>query len=70
MSNDIFWAIKGVHGFYTGTQLTKYEAITAHVRSKSFPFRYPSSDQRRKDWVKFRGRGDRAVKVQLVETGR
>ena len=51
---EIFWAITGNCGLYTGTWQRRYDAIAAH----SFALG--------KSWKKCYRNGDRAIKVKIV----
>ena len=51
------WAIKGKNGFYVGWWLTRSEAIVQHCKDLG------------KTWQECRRKGDRAVKVRIVEIG-
>lgn len=57
-NNDTMWAIayrkRGSWGFYTGTWLTRKDAIAAHINGS------------RHDWRWHVRKGDRAVKVTLT----
>lgn len=77
MGERVFWAIKGRHGFYTGTHLTRVQMIAVHVNGR---YRFhetgdrPGMDtaldlEQSKDWKLCRKQGDAAVKVRLVEVG-
>lgn len=71
-----FWAIKYSEGFYTGTYLTRADAIADHVNGM---FRFHASNkpglkhgrklnpEQLKDWDRCRRQGDRAVKVTVTE---
>jgi hypothetical protein len=50
-----FWAIYGTHGFYTGTWITRAEAIKDHCEAKGW------------DWRTCYRRGDRCVRVEVRE---
>jgi len=52
--DEIFWAITGKYGLYTGTWLKRIEAIAAH------------SDVLGKSWRKCYQAGDRAIKVKVI----
>jgi hypothetical protein len=59
-----FWAIRGVHGFYTGTFFTRSAAILEHCCALG-----PAS-QKDRTWRRCRAKGDRAVEVVLVEVAK
>ena len=70
--SETFWAIKGRHGIYCGTWLTRGEAIAAHTRmlDAAAPGYYPSTgltDGQKKAWNARKRLGDHAVKVRVIE---
>lgn len=52
---QVFWAMKGVHGFYNGTFLKRSDCIHYHLNSLG------------KTWTYCREKGDRCVPVFLKE---
>lgn len=56
------WAIKGDHGFYTGTWLTRRDAIADHSRLCA-----NDMEPHWKAWLRRKRTGDSAVKVRMVE---
>lgn len=54
MRKDIYWAITGRIGLYTGTWFTRTDAIAAH------------SDALGKTWRECYRDGDRAIKVEVI----
>lgn len=68
--SDMLWAIKGSFGFYYAVHRTRTEAIKDHVQAL---FTYPTSPnkaQRKYYWQRCYRRGDRVVKVRIVEIER
>ena len=74
------WAIRSWHGFlHYGTWRTRREAIAAHVwafDTVCYRNGYPTgsawnplNEDQRRAWQARRKRGDRAVKVNVVEIG-
>lgn len=53
MKKQLGWAIVGEHGLYAGWFHTKGDAIKEHCESLG------------KDWKYCRGKGDRAVKIEI-----
>ena len=54
MKDEMFWAITGEYGLYSGTWFTRAKAIIAH------------SDALGKSWKKCYRDGDRAIKVKVI----
>lgn len=64
---ETMWAIHGVHGLYTGTWLTRKEAIVGHVNARLVVpcDRYPTIET---GWKELKQKGDKAVKVEITYT--
>lgn len=69
---DKKWAIKYEGGFYNGTRGTRVEAIAVHV--SAFDVSLPSwacgsglTTQQRDAWNARKKKGDRCVRVEIIE---
>lgn len=58
---ETMWTIVGAHGLYTGTWLTRREAILRHVVSK-----YGVSMTVDRAWRHCKKKGDKAIKVHIT----
>lgn len=65
--DQVFWAVKYSGGFYTGTWLTRIEAIQEHIEAfTGYSERgHRLSRDQRVEWEKRKAAGDRAVKVAV-----
>ena len=54
MKTEIFWAITGKFGLYTGTWFIRHDAIVAHA------------DALGRSWKQCYRKGDRAIKVNVT----
>ena len=64
---ETMWAIHGNHGLYTGTWLTRKEAIKAHLASYVGRGILNKKEITRL-WKIRKAKGDRAVKVEMTYT--